>query len=120
MIGLKMVCAAIIFAAICGSGFPAQPTAANKPCCSIVEQALSAVSAIKPGMTRADVERDSIEDGGAQFFGQPTRYVYRRCTKIKIDVDFAAHDPATSRGTPDPQDRIKSVSRSYLEYMFMD
>jgi hypothetical protein len=61
-----------------------------------------------------------MEDGGAQFFGQPTRYVYRRCTKIKTDVDFAAHDPATSRGTPDPQDRIKSVSRPYLEYMFMD
>lgn len=104
------------------SAFAASPQSKPAPesCCSIVEQAIAAANAVEPGMTRAEVEKEFVEDGGAQFFGQPTRYVYRRCTQIKIDVDFAVPGPAKSPGVPNPQDRVKSVSRPYLEYMFMD
>lgn len=90
--------------------------------CAPIRQALDDSSHIKTGMTRAQVEKNFRHDGGLQFFSQSssaTRYVYLKCSFIKIDVKFKAA-VVKEAGFSSPDDILVSVSKPYLEYPFTD
>jgi hypothetical protein len=88
-------------------------------CRSVIDRAMNDVSHLKPGLTRADVERMFYPDGGIQSFHGPTRYIYRPCHSIKIDVEFApARADEGLQGSA--EDGVKSVSKPYLENPFFD
>jgi hypothetical protein len=99
-----------------------QAPASAQPSCAIVKEALDDPSHIKPGMTRADVKKSFTPDGGFQFFsksGSTTRYLYLKCSFIKIDVKFQ-NAAASKRGSSSPNDVVVSISKPYLEYPFTD
>ena len=83
--------------------------------CGLVRGALFDVSHLKPGMTRADIERNFITDGGAMRMTDG-RYLYRRCHYIKVDVTFTLARPQTIS----QEDTIVSVSKPYLEQPIAD
>jgi hypothetical protein len=84
----------------------------------LVNNVLQQVQTLHPGMARSAVKALFDEDGGLQFFGE-TRYDYRLCHSIKIDVKFRS---AVSGQRPEERDDdvIVSVSRPYLELPFRD
>ena len=91
--------------------------------CQLVLEALHAAEKIRPGMVRADLQKDFESDGGISFPNEG-RYTYRKCSLIKIDVEFDAK-PVTEplpKGATDfsPNDPIKKVSRPYIYYRFTD
>ena len=86
--------------------------------CGLIVEAIEATTKLTPGMVRADVEKEFAEDGG-MFFREHGRYTYRKCGYIKIDVEFSI-EGGTETPVPSPKDRIKKVSRPYLEYPFKD
>jgi hypothetical protein len=86
--------------------------------CSLVQDALKASDAVKPGMSRKDVEAQFESDGGMQT-GAWGRYVFRRCRTIKIDVRFTGADEGTGAAML-PTDKVLGASRPYLEIPFAD
>jgi len=89
-------------------------------CCSTVQMAIEAVAKIHRGMTRSEVEKSFVVDGGL-FSRQQTRYSFRLCPLIKTDISFDL-DPE-KRGsfvTGSPNDVVSSVSKPYLEYPVKD
>ncbi len=95
--------------------------------CKPIAQALEATKKLKPGMLRAELEKEFEEDGGISFFEkdseasfrQKGRYVYRKCPYIKIDVELI-FEGTTEAPAPSQKDRIRSISRPYLEYPYAD
>lgn len=94
----------------------AQQAPKQSACCSIVEEALVSAGNIKPGMTRADIEKNFVMDGGLNF-NATSFYTYRECPLIKIRVDFSTWTPG---GEDSPKDIVKSVSEPYLQYPVRD
>jgi hypothetical protein len=75
---------------------------------------------IKPGMSKADLLKVFTEDGGLTTLW-PQRYVLRSCHLIKVDVEFDVPRGTSSTDLPpDTELKIRSVSKPYLEPMFMD
>jgi hypothetical protein len=110
-----MLFAAVLLLPLTPSSRPQE--AQNAPACAMVRQALTAYQQIKVGSTRADVERYFIRDGGAQF-RQNTRYVYRQCSYLHLDVDFEEKGEA---GTSlSPEDKVARVSKLYVDYAAKD
>jgi hypothetical protein len=75
-------------------------------------EVLNRISEIKVGDPRSKVELNFVEDGGLQFPPQ-TRYLWKDCKYVKIEVEF-------SPGTNDwskflPTDKVVKVSKPYLE-----
>ena len=81
-----------------------------------MQQVMTSISAIKPGMTRNDLAPLFAEDGGLQT-RQHGRYVYAQCQYIKVDVIFS---PVDGGANPGSDDKIVKVSRPYLEDPFYD
>jgi len=106
-----------IFVVLSSFQMHAQRAPERSACCSIVEQALASVDNIKPGMTRADIEKNFVMDGGLDF-GLTSIYTYKECPLIKIRVDFSTGTPGG--GSDSPKDIVKSVSKPYLEYPTKD
>jgi hypothetical protein len=86
--------------------------------CKLVEQALEAYTSIKSGVSRKEIEKSFVEEAGLQSPNY-TRFVYRKCKYIKVEVEFI---PSTDRGKnlTSPADSVKSVSRLYVEYSIKD
>ena len=78
-----------------------------------LSETLASVQAIKAGMTRRDLLTIFKQDGGLQVGAE--RYVYKQCPIIKVDVTFTASDTGDNQ-----DDRIKSISKPYLENPFFD
>jgi len=78
-----------------------------------LSETLTSVQAIKAGMTRRDLLTIFKQDGGLQV--GPEKYVYKQCPIIKVDVTFTASDTGDNQ-----DDRIKSISKPYLENPFFD
>ena len=78
-----------------------------------LSKSLTSIQTIKVGMTRRDLLTLFTEDGGIQFMGSE-RYVYKQCPIIKVDVTFTPSAGGHSN------DRIKSISKPYLESPFSD
>ena len=93
------------------------PTTQDANACSVVQQALVASREIKAGATRADVERHFVRDGGVQF-RQTTRYVYRQCPYLRLDVDFDVTRGAAASFSP--EDKVVKVSKLYVDYSTKD
>jgi hypothetical protein len=79
-----------------------------------LSKSLASVQTIKVGMRRLDLLTLFKEDGGLQSM-KTQRYVYKPCPIIKVDVTFSA--TATNDHL---NDRIKSISKPYLESQFFD
>ncbi len=84
---------------------------------AVAEDALNTIKGLKLGDSRAQVERDFQMDGGMTFAPQ-TRYRFKKCPFVKVDVDFSG--PNTDKGDISPTDKITGISRLYLEYPFSD
>jgi hypothetical protein len=76
--------------------------------CSVVHDAYEQASKLKPGMTRADIERAWTHDGGLDAIGH-SRYIFSRCEYIQIGVEFRSVGDRQSSA-----DVIKSVSGPYI------
>jgi hypothetical protein len=89
--------------------------------CALIRQALDDSLHIKAGMTRDEVEKNFTPDGGLQPSKLPstTRYLYVKCSFIKIDVKFKAA-AANETGSLSPDDIVVSASKPYLQYPFAD
>jgi hypothetical protein len=84
-----------------------------------LEDRYKEATSIKPGMTRADLIKLFMEDGG--FYGTQARpYVLRSCFLIKIEVKFDKPYGFDSRSVPDNEFKIVEVSKPYLERMALD
>jgi hypothetical protein len=91
-------------------------------CEAIIKEAIRAVDDLKVGDTRAKIEHNFREDGGISWWNessQHSRYLYKKCTFIKIDVEYALRKGSTP-GKPSPDDTVTSISKPYLEYPFYD
>ena len=85
-----------------------------------IQNVLRTVDHIRPGMSRKSLERFFEEDGGLQFRTQ-TRYTFKDCPYIKIDVEFAVADESDGNSAyRNPADKIVKISRPYLEYPSAD
>jgi hypothetical protein len=84
----------------------------------LIKEAILATGDIKAGSLRQTVERSFVLDGGTQT-RQTSRYVFKKCHFIKIDVTFERGDTLTSGGNS-PRDKVVGVSKPYLEYPTLD
>lgn len=73
------------------------------------------------GMTRAEVERKLLIDGGLQGYSTG-RFVDPACPHFKIKVEFDVQRDARdqNRAMKSPNDRVTGVSAPYLEEPFAD
>ncbi len=114
---LLLVCLCFGLAAI-----PIQAGKQSEPCQSptaFLERALQSVARIQPGSTRVDVEKDFEMDGGEQIIN-PSRYVWKECQYIKIDVEFKAADGGQPTAQYAPTDVVVKVGTPYLAYPISD
>ena len=93
-------------------GLSRQTTGAHGNC-AVIEEALQETGKLKSGITRDKVEVTFVLDGGMQF-GRMSRYSFRKCPSIKVDVEFSERGAGTAADYS-PTDRIVKVSRPYLE-----
>jgi hypothetical protein len=74
---------------------------------------------IQAGMTRADLAKVFIPDGGLSTARQRT-YCFRTCPNIKVDVDFTPAHPQPGRLDEQPTDIISRISKPYLDWVYSD
>ena len=83
-----------------------------------IAKSLKEIETVKVGMTRGDLLKVFTEEGGISTRTW-RRYVYRECRYIKVDVEFepigATENPAQSAG-----DKVKKISKPFLEWSIMD
>lgn len=88
-------------------------------------ESLQEIKTIKVGNTRADLLKIFTTEGGISTALERT-FVYRKCPNIKVDVEFEAggrpEKDAAGRLTSieDNKDKIKSISKPYLEWSIID
>jgi hypothetical protein len=109
------VCALVFYPQLVKAG----TTAEQAPGCALAAQVLESVSRLKPGMARADVEKDFEADGGLSMRDRTT-YTYRHCHYIKIDVEFRMQEGGHANEGFSPSDLISRVSSPYLAYPVSD
>jgi hypothetical protein len=80
---------------------------------AIIREAIKSVDDLKVGETRAEVERSFELDGGRQS-RKTSRYLFKKCNYIKIDVEFSIKGDANP-WVFSPADVIVHISRPYLE-----
>ncbi len=86
--------------------------------CATIQDALKVISSLKPGDSRARLEKDFELDGGMQFVAH-SHYVFRKCHYIKVDVELSG-DGIERRAEFSPGDEIVHISKPYLEYPVTD
>jgi hypothetical protein len=98
------------------SNLPAQ-SPPGCPACGQVEKALEDFGHLKAGMMRRDAEQYFALDGGMNFGGQ-TRYVYRKCEFIQVEITFE-EDPDV-RNDFSQKDKITNLSKLFLAFPSRD
>jgi hypothetical protein len=78
-----------------------------------VGNALKEIQTIQPGMTRKDLLKLFVAEGGLGGSGHST-FLYRDCQYIKVDVEFQPSQQTEGRVKEFPDDKIKEISRPYL------
>jgi hypothetical protein len=86
---------------------------------NLIKEAISIAGNLKEGSIRSEVERDFVLDGGIQSRGA-SRYMFKKCRFIKIDVTFSKDENSGTWIDGSPNDKVISVSKPYLEYPVMD
>ena len=90
-----------------------------------ISDSLREMQTVEVGKTRADLLKVFITEGGLST-GLNRTYVYRQCPYIKVDVEFEAVGRPTRDAegrvtlNEDNRDRIKSISKPYLEWSIVD
>ena len=90
-----------------------------------ISDSLREMKTIEVGKTRAELLKVFTTEGGLST-GLNRTYVYRKCPYIKVDVEFEAVGrtarDAEGRVTlkEDDRDKIKSISKPYLELSIVD
>src|ERR1700675_3880157 len=85
--------------------------------CQQLRQAPQKYRQLKVGLPRSDATTYFEPDGGMQF-PSSARYVDPRCKYLHVDVEFELAKPDAI--SPSPDDRIKSISKLYVEYPAKD
>jgi hypothetical protein len=80
-----------------------------------IREHLPELESIKVGMTRKDLLKVFMEEGGISTRTWE-RYVYRKCIHVKVDVQFAPVGEPTGFFRVNPDDRITSISKPYLQH----
>ncbi|MHB9133840.1 MAG: hypothetical protein ACYDBB_22470 [Armatimonadota bacterium] len=109
---------------------------ARDPHTEWVAKSLKEMETVRVGMTRAELLKVLREDGGFRGEGgykdedgsfiSSSTYVYLKCPYIKVDVTFiligkpGSSDKEQSSPDVNPQDKIKTISRPYLESPCID
>lgn len=84
-----------------------------------VARSLREIETIRVGMTRADLLRLFREEGGISARTQ-RQYVYRECPYIKVMIEFEPVGVPQEGTTESMDDRIKSISKPFLEWSVTD
>ncbi|HEX8198028.1 MAG TPA: hypothetical protein VF571_17680 [Pyrinomonadaceae bacterium] len=90
-----------------------------------ISDSLREMQTIQVGKTREDLLKVFATEGGLSTALHRT-YVYRGCPYIKVDVEFEAVGRSEKDGEgrvtlkEDKRDKIKSISKPYLERSIMD
>jgi hypothetical protein len=84
-----------------------------------LEEKYTEATSIKPGMSRAELLKLFMEDGGLQRI-PASRYVLKSCQLIQIEVKFDTRYGVNYKPVPDENLKIVEVSKPYLERMAMD
>ena len=86
-----------------------------------VRKCMTELQSIRPGMTRAAVEKKFQMDGGLQGY-VTVRYVHPDCSYFKVDVKFTVKRDSDDQGrvVPTPEDNTVSVSKPYIENPYSD
>ena len=85
--------------------------------CAVVAEALTAKDNIKPGMTRSEVEKYFVLDGGMQF-AEKTRYVYRNCDYLQVEVEFNLKP--SGKDLRSPNDVVTAASKLFVAHPAKD
>ncbi len=92
-----------------------------------VRKCLTELNEIKPGMTRAEIEKRVQMDGGIQDlvtvrYLHPECYLHPEYECFKINVEFSVkRNPANqNRIVPSPDDKAVTVSKPYIENPDLD
>jgi hypothetical protein len=86
-------------------------------CSGIAENALKNWQNLKVGMTRQDVERKFILDGGMQF-PESSTYVVPNCEYVKVRVQFELSNQDAHLLAP--QDTVSRISQLFVAYPARD
>jgi len=86
--------------------------------CDLIERALRAYGKLNLGMLRKDVEQAFKDDGGPQF-REHSRYVYRECEYIKMELDFSTGANGIQNADA-TRDTITRKSKLFLDYPVKD
>jgi hypothetical protein len=90
-----------------------------------VADAMKEMQTVKVGMTRKDLLRVFVTEGGLST-GLRRTYAYRNCPYFKVDVQFTPIGrPARDKEgrvtlEESPSDQIAAISRPYLDWAVMD
>jgi hypothetical protein len=83
-----------------------------------VEAGLKEMETIKIGMTRADLLKVFVEEGGISTRKSRT-YAYRKCPYFKVTFEFKPIGGQT--GFPEnPKDEIIKISQPFLQWIVID
>ena len=80
---------------------------------------LKEAQSIRKGMTRGDLLKVFITEGGISHPTQRT-YVHRNCPYIKVDVEFKTTNEDPRSLKENPEDVITEISKLYLQWSIMD
>ncbi|MGI8670249.1 MAG: hypothetical protein ACR2J3_10460 [Aridibacter sp.] len=101
------------------SGFQINNVQKQECECQFIEESLKEISKIKTGMTRKDLLENFNEDGGISAIRQG-RFVYKKCSYIKIDITFELAKDKQNKLTRTIDDEILNISKPYLEHPYYD
>jgi hypothetical protein len=109
----------VLIVLIIANAAPNVPAQSAPGCsaCGQVEKALEDFAHLKAGMTRRDAEQYFTFDGGMNFRGQ-TRYVYKKCEFIQVDINFN-EDPDVQNDFSQ-KDKITNLSKLFLAFPSKD
>jgi len=84
-----------------------------------IAKSLKEIETVKVGMTRAELMKVFSTEGGLSTRTQQ-RFVYRECPYIKVDVEFEAVGEPKNQTLLQPEDKIKKISKPFLEWSIID
>lgn len=117
---VKHVLLLFLSLAVFVSPLPSTPVQAGQGCsaCSLVQRALSDAQELKSGMARKDIDAHNFIEADGMLFRDRTRYVYKDCDYIKVEIEFDI-DPTIEQKFS-PKDTIKGISKLTIDYPIKD
>ena len=106
-----------LHAALKAAGKLTQPTPADHT--EWIAASLKEMQTIKPGMTREELLKVFVEEGGLSTRTW-RRYAYRDCPYIKVNVEFEPAGNLKEKTEQFPQDKITKISTPFLEWSILD